>query len=179
MREVHVKLLRFEVELNVAKIALPLALGTMSHECLSSLMFRTPSFSATRCSAALAVLARRPDAARFLDSAVHEATVLRFQFQSALSPELGGSAAGVSRLSDSGSQFLSSATQEDFRSSATPTLMLRWVLLSAPLPCGCEGTHFSYAFRAQNVCRAQVCQATCCGNVERALRDKTTCCTMC
>ena len=40
--------------------------------------------------------------------------------QSTLSPVLGGSAAGHSELFDSVWQFLSSATQEDFGSSAAP-----------------------------------------------------------
>ena len=53
-----------------------------------------------------------------LASAIHESTSLSTQSQSTLSPELGGSAAGLSDFGDSDSQFLSSATQEDLQSSA-------------------------------------------------------------
>ena len=134
MREVHVKLLCFEIKLDISHIALPLALVTvprwdsdprefvLAHVCCAvSVGTATSCFS-------------------LLDSAIHKATVLSTQSQSTLSPELGGSAAGLSEFGDSdsqflselgdfrgsselscsGLQFLSSATQEDFRSSATP-----------------------------------------------------------
>ena len=66
--------------------------------------------------AALSVLARRQGAARFWTRP--RSVCSEVSSQSALSPERGGSTAGLSEFGDSDSRFLSSATQEDPQSSA-------------------------------------------------------------
>ena len=107
MREIHIKLLRFEIKLDISQIALPLALVTVPRVCLRSCLLCCLCWRGDH----LLLASRRGG---------HEASVLSSQSQGALSLERGGSTAGLSEFGDSHSLFLSLATQQDFRSSATP-----------------------------------------------------------
>ena len=103
-----------------------------------------------------------------LDSAIHEATVLRSQSQSTLSPELGGSAAALSELGDSGSHFLSAATQGCVAALKNESPPLRYHV-------SVMAHTFSNVFELKTSEVHDVLWLT----VESALRDKTACCTAC